>query len=329
MEKQHGMPRDGQDQALRDRDAGEGHSHGLTRSDELSGVSDARLLWTVGLNQLLTVGQVIAGVMSGSVALLSDAAHNFNDANALLIAYIARRISRKAANERFTFGYRRAELIGAVINVTLLAVVGLYLVYEGIARFFEPTEIIGWLMAAAALLALVIDVATALLLWSMSQGSLNVRAAFVHNIVDALGSLAVLLGAGAIIYFDWVWIDPLLTLVIAAYVLRQVVTMFPQAVRILMEGAPADLDMQTLTADMESVDGVESVHHVHYWQLDEDRRALEAHVVVTEETLTRQTDVLRQLKQRLSDEFGIGHATLEIESVNKCSDKTDNCRQTH
>ena len=213
-----------------------GHAHGPSRDGELKGVSDGRLLWTVLLNQILTVGQVVAGIFSGSVALLSDAAHNFNDANALLIAYIARRISRKRADERYTFGYRRAEMIGATINLTLLGVIGLYLVYEAVMRFVEPEPILGWLMAAAAGLALVVDVATALLLWSMSRGSLNVRAAFVHNIVDALGSVAVLAGAAAIIWLEWMWVDPVLTLLIAGYVLWQVYAMLPQATRVLMEG---------------------------------------------------------------------------------------------
>src|SRR6056297_1869523 len=199
-----------------------GHSHGLTRSDELSGVSDNRLIWAVIINHVLTIGEVVAGIFSGSLALLSDAAHNFNDANALLIAYIARKISRKQANERYTFGYRRAELLGAVVNLTLLAVIGLYLVYEGIRRFVEPEEITGWLMAAASILALVIDLGTALLLRAMSRGSLNVRAAFVHNLVDAVGSVAVLIGAGAIIYLGWNWVDPLLTLFLSAYILYQV-----------------------------------------------------------------------------------------------------------
>ena len=223
-----------------------GHSHGATRGEEVAGVSDSRLLWSVILNQLLTIGQVVAGLLSGSVALLSDAAHNFNDANALLIAYIARRISRKQANQRYTFGYRRAEMIGALINLTLLAVIGLYLVYEGIKRFIEPEEIVGWLMAAAAILALIVDVATALLLWAMSRGSLNVRAAFIHNIVDALGSIAVLIGAAAIIWRDWTWVDPAITLLIAAYVLWQVFKMLPQAIRVLMEGTPPGLDLGEL-----------------------------------------------------------------------------------
>jgi cobalt-zinc-cadmium efflux system protein len=286
---------------------GHDHSHGT------GNVSDARLLWSVLINQFLTVAQVIAGIVSGSVALLSDAAHNFNDANALLIAYIARRFARKDANARFTFGYRRAELIGAVINLTLLAVIGLYLVYEGIARFFSPTEIIGWLMAAAAGLAIVIDVGTAVLLWAMSKGSLNVRAAFVHNLVDALGSVAVLIRAGAIIWFDWTWIDPVLTLLIAGYVLWQVATMLPSAVRILMEGTPDGLDLDDLGKRMTQSTGVLSVHHLHVWELDEHHRALEAHVVVEDGGLQRWPEIKQQLKELLADDFAIGHTTLEPE----------------
>lgn len=289
-----------------------GHSHGASRSGELEGVSDARLLWAVVLNQILTVGQVIAGIVSGSVALLSDAAHNFNDANALLIAYIARRISKKDANARYTFGYRRAEMIGALINLTLLAVIGLYLVYEGILRFIEPQEIIGWLMAATAVLALVIDVATALLLWAMSRGSLNVRAAFVHNITDALGSVAVLLGAGAIIWFDWKWVDPAITLLIAGYVLWQVLKMLPQATRVLMEGAPVDFDLEELVEKVEQVDGVSGMHHVHIWELDENHRALEAHVILQQGTPNELESIKLQIKESLS-EFHIGHSTLEFE----------------
>ena len=290
-----------------------GHSHGLTRAGETQGVSDARLLWAVVLNQLLTVGQVVAGVVSGSVALLSDAAHNFNDANALLIAYIARRISRKQASELYTFGYRRAELIGAVINLTLLGAIGLYLIYEGVNRFLQPEEIIGWLMAAAAGLALIVDVATALLLWAMSRGSLNVKAAFVHNLVDAFGSVAVLIGAAAIIWLDWTWVDPALTLLISGYVLWQVATMLPQAVRVLMEGAPAGFDLDDLVRRLQSVDGVEGIHHLHVWQLDEQHRALEAHVVIARDRAKELETIKRRVKQCLSDEYQIAHSTLEFE----------------
>ncbi|HEX7008597.1 MAG TPA: cation diffusion facilitator family transporter [Phycisphaeraceae bacterium] len=290
-----------------------GHAHSLTRSDEVKGVSDVRLLWSVVLNQLLTVGQVVAGIFSGSIALLSDAAHNFNDANALLIAYIARRISRKKASHDYTFGYRRAELIGALINLTLLGVIGLYLVYEAISRFLSPETPIGWIMAFAAGLALVVDVATAVLLWAMSRGSLNVRAAFVHNLVDALASLGVLLGAAAVIWLDWWWIDPVLTLIIAGYVLWQVAAMMPQAARILMEGAPEDLDLHELVDAMESLDHVLDVHHLHAWQLDEQHRALEAHIVIPPDAAPHLEQIKSEIKALLRKQFHIGHATLEFD----------------
>lgn len=276
-------------------------------------MSDARLLWAVILNQLLTAGHVVAEIFSGSVALLSDAAHNFNDANALLIAWIARRISRKDANKRYTFGYRRAEMIGALINLTLLAAIGLYLVYEGIMRFIEPQEIIGWVMAVTAVLALLIDVGTALLLWAMSRGSLNVRAAFIHNIVDALGSVAVLIGAGAIIWKQWYWVDPAITLMIAGYVLWQVYRMFPTATRILMAGAPPNLDLDSLVRSLGQIDGVDSVHHLHVWELDEQHRALEAHVVIPLADVDTLVRIKRAIKQVLTDEFDIRHSTLEFE----------------
>ena len=290
-----------------------GHSHGAGNIHELQQVSDARLLWAVILNQLLTVGQLVAGILSGSVSLLSDAAHNFNDANALLIAFVARRISIREANRRYTFGYRRAEMIGALINLTLLAVIGLYLIYEGVARIVSPEEVIGWMMATAAVLALSVDVGTAFLLRSLRHGSMNVRAAFVHNIVDALGSVAVLAGAAAIIWFDWHWVDPVITLIIASYVLWQVRKMFPQAVRVLMEGTPPDMDLDELVDGVRQIHGVEGLHHLHVWELDEHRRALEAHVVIAREN-AGDLEVTKQLiKQYLAEHHGVQHSTLEFE----------------
>lgn len=289
------------------------HSHHSGSHHELPQVSSGRLLWAVVLNQLLTVGQVIAGVFSGSVALLSDAAHNFNDANALLIAYVARRIATREANQRYTFGYRRAELIGALINLTLLAVIGLYLVYEGVKRFLYPEEIIGWVMAATSIVALVIDVGTAWLLWPMHRGSLNVRAAFLHNMVDAFGSLAVLTGAVAVMWWDWLWVDPLITWLIAGYVLWQVASMLPQVARVLMECAPPDVDLHELIDDIGAIERVVAVHHVHLWQLDEQHSALEAHVVVNVQQPHEIEAIKHQIKNRLRDRYSIGHSTLEFE----------------
>ncbi|KLU03431.1 Cobalt-zinc-cadmium resistance protein CzcD [Rhodopirellula islandica] len=314
------------DSAGESESCGSLHHHGLTSAGQFDTVSDARLLWSVLLNQFLTVAQVIAGIFSGSVALLSDAAHNFSDANSLLIAYIARRIARKEANQRYTFGYRRAELIGATINLTLLAVVGCYLIYEAIHRFFDPQPIIGWLMAAAAGIALVVDLGTALLLWAMSKGSLNVRAAFIHNLVDAAGSVAVLIGAAAVIYLDWLWVDAFLTLLIASYILYQVWQMLPEATRILMEGAPANFKLDEMIADLNKIEGVSGIHHVHLWELDESHRALEAHVVIEPTRYEDLEPIKRLIKTYLINEHNIRHSTLEFEfaATSDCHDADGN-----
>jgi len=277
-------------------------------------LSDKRLVVAVGLNLLLTVVEAIAGVLAGSLALLADALHNFNDCGSLIIALVARRIGRRPSDERRTFGYRRAEIIGALINLTILAVVGLYLVYEAVARLFEPQPIDGWIVVVVAAVALAVDMGTAALLHAMSRGNLNVRAAYLHNLADAFASLGVILAGTIILWFGSYWIDAVITLVIAGYILWQSLTMMRRSIHILMEGAPVDVDADALVAELQSIAGVVEIHHLHLWELDEHERALEAHVVVEEEHLTRWTQIKQEIKLRLGEQFRIHHSTVEFES---------------
>lgn len=243
---------------------------------------------------------------------MADALHNTNDAGALLIAYVARKISRKGADEKFTFGYRRAELIGAMIQLTALILVGLFLVYEAIRRFFLPEPLEGlWIMAAAGV-ALVVDVVTAWLLWAMSKGSVNVKAAFLHNLTDAGASLAVLLGGAAILWLDWAWVDPVLTLIIAGYILIMSFGLLKKSSRILMEGTPQGIDLDDLAKAIQKLEGVKNVHHLHVWELDEHHTAMEAHIR-TEGTELSQSKLRRHIKELLKGRFGIDHSTLEME----------------
>jgi cobalt-zinc-cadmium efflux system protein len=282
------------------------HSHGTEN------VSDGVLLWTVIVNLGLSVFEFVAGAISGSVALMADALHNTNDAAALLIAYIARKISRKGADEHYTFGYRRAELIGAMIQLTALILVGLYLVYEAVRRIFDPEPLAGgWIMAAAGV-ALIVDVITAWLLWSMSKGSLNVKAAFLHNLTDAGASVAVLLGGAAIYWLDWTWVDPVLTLLIAGYILRMSFGLLRKTSRILMEGTPPGLSLAAIKETIENLDGVDNAHHLHVWELDEHHKALEAHVRIVENGQSHST-LRKQIKDLLENNFSITHSTLELE----------------
>jgi cobalt-zinc-cadmium efflux system protein len=259
--------------------------------------------------------------------LIADALHNFGDCGALVVALVARRISRRKADERFTFGYRRAELIGAIVNLTALVIVGLYLIYEAVVRLSSPAEVAAGPVMIAAGVALVVDVLTAVVLRDMARGSLNVRAAFVHNLSDALSSVAVLLGAGAIALWGWSVVDPVLTLVIAVYVIVHGAVMFRKAATTLMNATPSESTVDEVTRCMCRLDGVIDVHHVHLWELHEGHATVEAHVVIARGDSGDMEAIKRRVKAALRDDYGIDHSTLEFEFDDEgrrgeCSDET-------
>ena len=179
------------------------------------------MVGAVLVNVLLTFAQVVGGILSGSLSLVADALHNLNDAASLGIALVARRIARRPADSRRTFGYRRAEVIGAIINLTTLIIVGLYLIYEAVSRYFDPRPIEGWVVVWVAGIALAVDIVTALLTFKLSKGNLNIRAAFIHNVSDALASVAVIVAGTLILLYDWYWADLAATVLISGYVLYQ------------------------------------------------------------------------------------------------------------
>ena len=276
--------------------------------------NDRRLLVAVSVNVLLTLAQVIGGVISGSLSLIADALHNFSDAASLGIALFARKISRKPPDEFKTFGYKRAEIVAALINLTLLVVISLYLIYEAAWRLLEPQTITAWIVIFVATVALIVDTFTALITYSMSKGSMNMKAAFLHNLSDALVSVGVIISGGLILLYSWYWVDTLLTFAIAGFVLWQGLLMLPKTIHLLMEGTPANLSIEIIKKRLETEDGVQNVHHIHLWHLDESRIALEAHVVVTAQNL-EDVEILKGiLKKMLREDFAISHSTLEFEA---------------
>ena len=188
-----------------------GHGHQHIDAD----AGDLRVAWAIAVNLVLTVAQVIGGVVSGSLALIADALHNFSDAIALIIAFAARKIARRPHDSTMTFGYGRIEIVAALINYTTLIVIGLYLVVEAVARFVDPQPVTGWIIVVVAGVALVVDLMTALLTYRLSKTSVNIRAAFLHNLADALGSVAVIIAGTLVLLFDWQLVDPIVTILIA------------------------------------------------------------------------------------------------------------------
>lgn len=274
---------------------------------------DRRVILAIAVNLGLTLAQIAGGIVSGSLALIADAVHNFSDAISLVIAFAARRIARRPTDASMTFGYGRIEVVAALVNYTSLIIVGFYLVFEAVGRFLEPQGVEGWIVVVIAGIALAVDIATALLTWSLSRESVNIRAAFLHNVADALGSVAVIVAGTLILIYDWRLVDPIVTLMIAAYILWQSFAEIGPVIRILMNGSPADIAGAEVVARMRTIDGVRDVHHAHFWQMQEHESALDAHVVVEEGAWNRADSIKADVKALLAGEFGITHSLIELE----------------
>lgn len=296
-----------------------GHNH----VDPQAG--DGRVLLAIVINLVLTVAQVVGGALSGSLALVADALHNFSDAIALVIAFGARKIGRRPRDESMTFGYGRIEVVAALINYTTLIVIGLYLLYEAGMRFLNPQPVVGWTVIVIAGIALVVDMVTALLTYAMSRNSVNIRAAFLHNVADALGSVAVIVAGTLILLFDWSLVDPIVTAMIATYILWQSAREIGPVVRILMLGSPPDIETDSVLQAVRVVDGVEDIHHAHFWLMDEHRAALDAHVVVEVGRWADADAVKASVKGMLRERFGIIHSTLELECSRHSCTEASNC----
>ena len=202
-----------------------------------------------------------------------------------------------------------------------MIVIGLYLVYEAIMRFFDPQSVDGWLIVIIAGVALVIDAATAALTYTMSKSSVNIRAAFLHNVADALGSVAVIIAGVAILVYDWRLIDPLVTLMIAGYILWQSFSEIGGVVRILMLGSPPEIDVDQFIEKVSAIDGVTSIHHVHLWQMQEHITALDAHIVIDAGRWQNADAIKSSIKTLCTERLGIGHTTLELECTRHACDE--------
>lgn len=274
---------------------------------------DKRVAIAIWANGILTLAQIGGGIFAGSLALIADALHNFSDMASLVIAFAARKIARRPADSQMTFGYGRVEIVAALINYTSLIIIGLYLVYEGGMRIIDPPEIKGWWVVWLGGIALVVDTLTALLTYSMQKDSVNIRALFLHNLSDALASVAVVVGGALILLYDMRWVDPAITIGIAGYILYLGLTEIGGTIKTLMLASPADIDTDAVIQALSDIDGVIGLHHVHFWQMGEHEASLDAHVVIEENAWGQLENTKYRIKQALEQDFNIHHSTLEFE----------------
>jgi len=289
------------------------HSHAHGHHHHGEGQTEGRLWISIFLNLIITLAEFVGGIISGSLSLLSDALHNLNDTASLGISLIARKVSKKDANEDKTFGYQRAEIIGAFINLITLVIIALFLIKEGIKRFYNPQPIDGMVMFIVAIVGLLGNVITAVLLYKSSEENINIRSAYIHIMSDALSSVGVILAGIAILYYQVYIVDTILTLIIAGYILWQSYYMLRKTINILMASTPAGLEIPTIQSAMSGINGVLDIHHLHVWRLDEQNILLESHVVIDQDDMNQMESIKSSLKDLLSSEFDIYHSTLEFE----------------
>jgi len=275
---------------------------------------ESRLIISAGLNFVTTVAQIIGGILSGSLSLISDALHNLSDTVALVISFFAVRLAKRKNTEAQTFGYKRAEILAALFNACALVVVSIFLFKEALARFAHPHPINSVLMLSVASVGLIANIISVFLLKTHAHEDLNVRAAYVHLFSDFLSSIAVIIGACAIFISRAYWIDPALTVIIGIYVLREGYKIIEESTHILMQHVPKGISLKEIQTRIESIDGVKDIHHAHLWAVTERDIHFEAHINVSRDMPVSETCVLvKQVEEALKEKFAITHVTLQIE----------------
>ncbi len=239
--------------------------------------------------------------------------HNFSDAVAIIITFIALRLSKKPQTPKYTFGLKRAEIIAAVINASTLIIISFFLIKEAIKRLSNPTEITGNVMLAVAFIGFIPNVIGALLLKKGSEKNINIRAAYFHLVSDAVSSIAIIIGAIFIIAYKTYWVDPILTILIALYILVEAYKILRQSVDILMMSNIEEIDLEEIKKIVEKIPGVRNIHHIHIWKLNDNETHFEAHIEVEDMTVSKTSEIQKKISAELHTRYEINHTTLQFE----------------
>ena len=288
-----------------------GHDHSHSHSHAVVTEANAKkLTFALMLTGSFLIIEIIAGLMTQSLALLSDAAHMFTDAAALAIALVAIKIGKLPADNKRTFGYQRFEILAALFNAMMLFVVAIYILYEAYQRFSHPPEIQSLGMMVVACIGLVINLISMKILFSSSQESLNVKGAYLEVLSDAIGSIGVIIGAVIIYFTQWMWIDTLIAVLIGFWVLPRTWVLLKQSINILLEGVPEEIDIEQLRADLLKLKGVESIHQLKVWAITSKNIHLTVHLYAPQ---ANHSVLYEAAVELLSHTHGITEMTLQIE----------------
>lgn len=291
-----------------------GHSHTHNHSHSHNDLKGRNLFISILLNILITAAQVIGGIISGSLALLSDALHNFSDVISLVVSYIANKLSKKKASIHRTFGYKRAEILAAFINASTLIIVAVLLIIEAMKRFQNPEEIESNLVIWLSLLGIIANGLSVLLLKKDSEANMNMKSAYLHLLTDMMASIAVLIGGLLMKYYQLYWVDSVLTFMIALYLIWMGFDLLKSSTKVLMLFTPDEIPIKQIVAEINAFESINNVHHVHVWQLNEEEIHLEAHIDFKEDITLSQFDaILHEVENLVFDKYDINHVNIQPE----------------
>jgi len=296
----------------------EGRAHHHSHHPPVSGT---RLGITILLNLVITLSQVAGAFFSGSLSLLTDALHNFSDVVSLVISWIGNRLARRKNTLEQTFGYKRAEIIAAFINAGSLTAISILIAKTAIERFADPPDIRSGIVIALAVLSILLNGLSVLLIRRDAKESINIKSAYLHLLTDMLTSIAVAAGGVVMYFYGVAWVDSVLSLLIAAYLIYSSWGLLIQSLRILMQFTPEEIDLLEVEAALLKIDEIENIHHVHVWRLNDRQIHFEGHVTLREDILVSASDrVLERAREILDREFSIDHVTLQPEAHSECKD---------
>ncbi|MBN2259574.1 MAG: cation transporter [Clostridiales bacterium] len=291
-----------------------GHTH------DVSHLSGNKIFWVTVLNATITLAEIIGGLLSGSLALLSDAVHNLSDTIAIALSYYANKLSKKPKDAKRTYGYKRAEILTAFVNSSVLMAISVVLIFEAIKQFKSPEIINGNLMIIVALIGLFANLFSVFLLEKDSHENLNIKSSYLHLLSDTVSSVGVVIGGIAINKWGVLWVDPLITILISIYIMRETWHIIKKTVFILMQSS-ADIDYESIKMDVEKIEKVKNIHHIHSWMVNEKTINFEAHIDLEDMRLSEVEEIYEKIEHVLKHHYGINHITLQAE-VDKCDDKS-------
>lgn len=284
-------------------------------------INGKNLFLTIVINIIITIAQIVGGLFSGSLALLSDAMHNFSDIIALIIAYIANRLTTKQHTYTKTFGYKRAEVLATFINASILIGIGIFLIIEAIRKFYYPEPIDSSWVIWLGILSIVLNSLSVMLVKDDASNNMNIKAAYLHLLTDVMTSVAVVIGGILMYYYSLFWIDPVISVIIAFYLIWSSAKLIEESMSILMQFAPDNININEVVDFIKEFKEIRNVHHVHVWKLDEHHIHFEAHLDFSENIrLEESNEVLDKLENTLDTYFDITHTTFQSE-YNRHGDK--------